>query len=380
MPFALNLLPPRSPSRSHRPLDDYDGNSSCSSSTESNVTVRSSRGSATGAPTARPRSSMQRTSSLTSTTTQGPPEFLLPQSVNPSPVPSRSPSPLPIHYASPGASSSSYTSDADSEPTSPLLGLANARRRYWWNDDAHSWWHMGSRPDDSRRRRRRLRRETRFGFRSLKRQVRQLIRHPLFPKQPTSIVSLLTIHPYMLTVFQILTLLIFTVVAILVTLLLMHILNPDKASLPWRTYCSIPSTSTAPPSFTVSPRDEHFTMQVPVGFDPTSPNESLVSNPFPPPQLDDIPPAGLFLGVFTTDSAVERRMLIRNTWASQERSRAGAADGDGGNGTSRTIVRFVLGKPRRDWERRIELESESAFFCCLYLTSVSKHRLSHSLQ
>lgn len=202
MPFALNLLPPRSsPSRSQGPLDDYDGNSSCSSSTESNETIRSSRG-PTAALTARPRSSMQRTSStqITSTTAQGPPEFLLPQSANPSPVPSRSPSPLPIHYISPGASSSSYTSDADSEPTSPLLGLANSRRRSWWNDDAHRWWLMGSRPN-SRRRRQRLRRETRFNFRSLKRQVRRLIRHPFFPKQPTSIVSVLGLSMHACSLF-----------------------------------------------------------------------------------------------------------------------------------------------------------------------------------
>jgi hypothetical protein len=164
---------------------------------------------------------------------------------------------------------------------------------------------------------------------------------------------------YLLTPLQILTLLIFTVVAILITLLLMHVLNPDKASLPWRTYCSIPSTSTAPPSLTLSPTDDPFTVQVPLGFDPTSPNEPLMSSSFPPPHLDEIPPAGLFLGVFTTDSAVERRMLIRSTWASQDRSRTGAGEGDGGNGTSRTIVRFVLGKPRSDWERRIQLEAES---------------------
>jgi hypothetical protein len=104
-------------------------------------------------------------------------------------------------------------------------------------------------------------------------------------------------------------------------------------------------------------------MQMPVDFDPTNPSESLVSNSFPPSYLDDIPPAGIFLGVFTTDSAVERRMLIRNTWASQERSRSGAINGDGGNGTSRTIVRFVLGRPRSAWERRVQLESESMWLC-----------------
>lgn len=59
------------------------------------------------------------------------------------------------------------------------------------------------------------------------------------------------------------------------------------------------------------------------------------------------------------DSAVERRMLVRSTWASHERSRNGAGAGDGGLGTSRSIVRFVVGKPRSSWERRIQLEAET---------------------
>lgn len=59
------------------------------------------------------------------------------------------------------------------------------------------------------------------------------------------------------------------------------------------------------------------------------------------------------------DSAIERRMMVRSTWASHERSRNGAGEGDDGYGTSRTIVRFVLGKPRSSWEERIRLEAES---------------------
>lgn len=59
------------------------------------------------------------------------------------------------------------------------------------------------------------------------------------------------------------------------------------------------------------------------------------------------------------DSAFERRMLVRTTWASHTRSRDGAGDGDGGAGTSRTIVRFILGQPRKEWEKRINLEMES---------------------
>jgi len=67
----------------------------------------------------------------------------------------------------------------------------------------------------------------------------------------------------------------------------------------------------------------------------------------------------VFVGVFSIDSAFERRMLVRTTWASHARSRGGAGAGDDGVGTSRTVVRFVMGQPRKDWERRIKLEMEA---------------------
>lgn len=52
-------------------------------------------------------------------------------------------------------------------------------------------------------------------------------------------------------------------------------------------------------------------------------------------------------------------MLVRSTYASHYRSRHGAGNADDGLGTSRTIVRFILGQPRKDWERRIQLEQDS---------------------
>ncbi|KAJ8454975.1 hypothetical protein ONZ51_g12714 [Trametes cubensis] len=52
-------------------------------------------------------------------------------------------------------------------------------------------------------------------------------------------------------------------------------------------------------------------------------------------------------------------MLVRSTWANHVRSREGAGVGDGGLGTSRTVVRFILGQPRKDWERRVKLEMET---------------------
>ena len=94
---------------------------------------------------------------------------------------------------------------------------------------------------------------------------------------------------------------------------------------------------------------------------------SLIPNTFPPPHLEDYSPAGVFLGVFSMDSVIERRMLVRSTWASHIRSRNGAGEGDGGLGTSRTVVRFIVGRPRSSWEKRLQLEAESEFHhqhCC----------------
>lgn len=126
----------------------------------------------------------------------------------------------------------------------------------------------------------------------------------------------------------------------------MYILNPDKDPLPWRAYCSYPDIYNIHRPPTPS-------LPYPSPNDPPSP-----STPFPPPDLDQLPPAGIFLGIFSVDSAIERRQYVRSTWASHARSRNGAGDGDDGVGTSRTIVRFIVGQPRGDWERRIKLEQE----------------------
>ncbi|KAJ3883382.1 glycosyltransferase family 31 protein [Lentinula edodes] len=256
--------------------------------------------------------------------------FLLPPSPVPSghssvassasstPIPSRSGSPLPQFLVN-SRPVLSTTSDTDSDPTTatPL------RNRNLWRQERRSWWQI------SRRSRRRHGRTWRF----LNRWAKRIVRHPLFPRQPITIV---------------LSLILLSLFAILLTLFLIYILNPDKDPLPWRAYCSMPSMNSPP--------------------DPTNP--SLYHDPFhnysigmsapsfPHDELDTLPPAGLFVGVFSTDSAFERRALVRSTWASHPRSREGAGDGDDGVGTSRTVVRFILGQPRKDWERRIQLEME----------------------
>jgi len=169
-------------------------------------------------------------------------------------------------------------------------------------------------------------------MRTLKKWMRRIVRHPFFPRQPITII---------------LTLLLLSVFAIFLTLLLIHILNPDKEPLPWRAYCSMPSSSTPPDYFSPSSLYPYP--------DPTS-GKLLPS--FPPANLDTLPPAGLFIGVFSIDSAFERRMLVRSTWASHPRSRDGASSADDGAGTSRSIVRFIIGQPRKAWERRIKLEMD----------------------
>ncbi|KAJ7092701.1 hypothetical protein C8R44DRAFT_844200 [Mycena epipterygia] len=207
--------------------------------------------------------------------------------------------PVPSRSASPLPQFRTSTASSSTSDTDSetTSPLLRANRRSWWLDDRRKWWTI------SRRRRRRHGRIVT----SMKKWSRWLLRHPFFPRQPITII---------------LTLILLSVFTIFVTLLLMYILNPDKDPLPWRAYCS-------------------------------------ATPPFPPTDLDALPPAGVLVGVFSIDSGYERRSLVRTTWANHARSRNGAGDGDGGLGTSRTIVRFVMGEPRKDWERRIRLEMET---------------------
>ncbi|KAI0335219.1 hypothetical protein GY45DRAFT_1366804 [Cubamyces sp. BRFM 1775] len=246
------------------------------------------------------------------------------------PLPSRAPSPLPFYYS--GASSCS--SDSESEPESPLLGRPH-RQPPWRAAERRRWWSLsfGSNNADGWRRRRRWR-DVVWGLRTCKRVVRRLVRHPLFPKTPVTIL---------------LTLLFLTIFGVSLTFLLIYILNPDKEPLPWRGYCTLPQHSGGPPSLSLS---SSALLQTPL---PTN----LTPSAFPPPEFDMLAPAGVFVGVFSMDTAVERRMLVRSTWANHRRSREGAGDGDGGLGTSRTVVRFIMGQPRKDWERRVKLEMET---------------------
>lgn len=236
------------------------------------------------------------------------------------PTPFRTSSPTP---SCPSHRLSSSISDVDGGPTSPLL--ANPGEAYTFRDRIRNLWHLNPNPRRMRTRERKL-------WRTLKKGARRIVRHPLFPRQPLTIIF---------------ALLLFTLFAISLTLLLMYILNPDKEPLPWQAYCSIPPTTTLPP---------HLRQTLPYPYINPLPKEVPMPPSFPPDDLDFLPPAGVFLGVFSTDTSVERRMLIRTTWATHPRSRNGAGTGDDGRGTSRTVVRFILGQPRKGWERRIQTE------------------------
>ncbi|KAL0581634.1 hypothetical protein V5O48_000450 [Marasmius crinis-equi] len=230
------------------------------------------------------------------------------------PISSRSSSPSRRHY-----SSHSSASEGDVESHGLLM-----RHEPWWREERRRWW-------QSPRRWQRLT-DTRV-WRLTKKWLRRLVRHPLFPRQPTTII---------------LSVLMFVLFAVLLTIFLMYILNPDKEPLPWQAYCSMPYMNTPPDS--EYPR-LHSDLYHNYTLDMRTPS-------FPHTELDELPPAGVFVGVFSTDSAYERRALVRSTWASHPRSRNGAGQGDDGVGTSRTIIRFVMGQPRKDFERRIALEME----------------------
>ncbi|CAE6486243.1 unnamed protein product [Rhizoctonia solani] len=101
------------------------------------------------------------------------------------------------------------------------------------------------------------------------------------------------------------------------------ITREDKYQLPWRSYCTL---------------------------EPEFPPAALA--------LEFIPPVGLFIGVLSTAKGFQRRQLIRSTWASHPKSRGGVDGKSDLDGTSRTVVRFVVGAPSPSVERKLRLENE----------------------
>ncbi|PWN53972.1 hypothetical protein IE53DRAFT_71576 [Violaceomyces palustris] len=103
-----------------------------------------------------------------------------------------------------------------------------------------------------------------------------------------------------------------------VTMLIIYILNPDKEPLPWRTYCQ----------------------QQPA---------------FPHAFADALAPVDVFVGVFSIDSAYERRHMIRSTYAAH----TVPLDPRTGLPTSNVQVKFIIGRPRKAHARRVALEMET---------------------
>jgi hypothetical protein len=172
MSFAVSVSRPPSPrNASSNPLEDYDS----TSSTDTDETTRTH---------ARSRAPFVQSTSATGSSGSPRPDFLFPptqqsghssisSTATSTPVPSRSTSPLPQFYSS--NPSSSCTSDTDSEPT-PFL---RTNRNLWGRENRRRWW------TTSRRRRKR---DGRI-MRTLKKWTRKLVRHPFFPSQPITIVS-----------------------------------------------------------------------------------------------------------------------------------------------------------------------------------------------
>ncbi|WVQ76649.1 hypothetical protein IAR50_006323 [Cryptococcus sp. DSM 104548] len=166
--------------------------------------------------------------------------------------------------------------------------------------------------------------------------------------------------------------------AVTLTATLKHILNPDKEALPWRQYCtsSYPTLySLQDPSqkpISVSPDHASHSHPIPTNSfassstkltllpltpsHPTWPYRPHASPPYSPETPQDeldllLAPVGVLLGVFTTDAGMERRQMIRQSYGSHWRSRR--------EGTEGVRVRFVMGRPRKRYEKAVQLEMEA---------------------
>ncbi|WVN88896.1 uncharacterized protein L203_104111 [Cryptococcus depauperatus CBS 7841] len=210
----------------------------------------------------------------------------------------------------------------------------------------------GGRVDNSKIRRERER-ETLMGgsVRSLK--TKRGGQTVLGSKRPTSIWTFVPTRLWSISLFFI-GLAIF---AITLTYALMYILNPDKEPLPWRQYC----TQSYPTLYSLqnpNPHSSgHYVELAPLTHEhPNWPYKPHSAPPFsyetPQSELDAaLSPVGVFIGIFTTDSGLERRQLIRQSYASHWRSRR--------EGTEGVRVRFVMGRPRKRYEKAIQLEIEA---------------------
>lgn len=186
------------------------------------------------------------------------------------------------------------------------------------------------------------------------------------PAKPMTIVSRPRVGPrergLLIDLSQILSLLAFAAFALFTTVTLKHVLNPDKAPLPWRQYCS----ASQPTVYSLQadgagPTTSFFGDSNALSLAPMTP-----SHPHWPYQSSEAPsiaaslevaPVGVFVGVFTTDEKVERRNMIRQSYGSHPRSRR--------LGTEAVKVMFIMGRPRHSYLKAVQLESEGVSYSVL---------------
>ncbi|GAA5822913.1 hypothetical protein JCM11251_004421 [Rhodosporidiobolus azoricus] len=132
--------------------------------------------------------------------------------------------------------------------------------------------------------------------------ISALLRQPWFPTQPVSILfSLLLVGCFAATL----------------TTFLVNVLSSDREPVPWRQYCQ-------------------------------------EQRPFPHALADSLKPVNVFVGVFTVDAAAERRNAIRLTYSKHSKP----IDPRTGRPAQNVQLKFILGRPRKKWAKRIALEME----------------------
>ncbi|GAA6012082.1 hypothetical protein JCM11491_001744 [Sporobolomyces phaffii] len=132
--------------------------------------------------------------------------------------------------------------------------------------------------------------------------VHAFLRQPYVPTQPITILF---------------SLLLFLCFAATLTTFLMNVLSSDREPLPWRQFCQ-------------------------------------EQRPFPHALADSLKPVDVFVGVFSVDAAVDRRNAIRLSYAKHSKPIDPATGRPGQN----VQVKFVLGRPRDKWSKRVALEME----------------------
>lgn len=136
----------------------------------------------------------------------------------------------------------------------------------------------------------------------LLRLVHTILRQPYVPTQPLTILF---------------SILLFLCFAATLTTFLLNVLSSDREPLPWRQFCQEQRT-------------------------------------FPHSLADSLKPVNVFVGVFSVDAAVDRRNAIRLSYAKHSLPIDPLTNQPGQN----IQLKFVLGRPREKWSKRVSLEME----------------------